>query len=72
MLVRPLLKNALHLEGSFIAGPWNYRVIMLSSTMTAYSFIQVVVGTILGEQQFFLRNFKRVWGLIIPALRDKE
>jgi len=49
MMVRPVVKNALSLEGNFKDGPWAYRISTLVIMSPLYSVLLVVVGTVFGR-----------------------
>ena len=57
------------IEGSMKEGPWSYRILSLLMVTPIYTLILVTVGTIFGQQAFFLKVARRMWGRFIPSLR---
>ena len=66
---RLVLNGLIGMEGSFISGPWSYRVVYVLLVPPFYSVTLVAVGTLLGQHAFFKRRVIRMWGRIIPPLR---
>ncbi|CAG8535321.1 6993_t:CDS:2 [Ambispora gerdemannii] len=65
--VRPIVTNLLGIEGSFLEGPWSYRLTYLSITLPLYSLILLIIGTIAGRHAFFKNVVVRMWGRLIPT-----
>ena len=67
LVSRLVLNSLLGLDGSFIGGPWAYRIAYLALMPPAYSVMLVAVGTLLGKREFFQRRVVRLWGWLLPA-----
>ena len=67
LVSRLVLSGLLGLDGSFIAGPWSYRIAYLALIPPAYSVMLVAVGTLLGKRDFFQRRVMRLWGWLLPS-----
>ncbi|CAB4489211.1 uncharacterized protein OCT59_023289 [Rhizophagus irregularis] len=65
-IVRPIVTNVFGVEGSFLEGPWSYRLTYLSITLPLYSIILLGVGTIFRRHNYFKRIVFRMWGRFIP------
>ncbi|KAJ3183879.1 hypothetical protein HDU87_005995 [Geranomyces variabilis] len=70
-IVKPLLSNLFGIEGTFMEGPWLYRLAYLSTTLPLYSMILITVGTIFGRGAYFRAVAKRMWGRFLPASMKK-
>lgn len=67
LVSRLVLNGLLGLEGSFVSGPWSYRLIYLALIPPVYSATLFAVGTLLGKRAFFQRRVVRLWGWALPA-----
>lgn len=56
--------------GSLIHGPWDYRIASFIFVTPVYTVILLCVATLFGQQAYFITVAKRMWGRLIPALRD--
>ncbi|GES94510.1 4-hydroxyphenylpyruvate dioxygenase-like protein [Rhizophagus clarus] len=66
-IVRPIVTNVFGVEGSFLEGPWSYRLTYLSITLPLYSIILLGVGTIFRRYNYFKKIVFRMWGRFIPS-----
>ncbi|KAG0211996.1 hypothetical protein B0O80DRAFT_425798 [Mortierella sp. GBAus27b] len=66
MVVKPLLKDVLKLEGSMREGPWSFRIIYLTTTLPLYSCILLTVATVAGRRPYFKVVVLRMWGRLLP------
>jgi len=64
--VRPLLGSVFGLEGSFLEGPWSYRLAYVLLITPTYTAMLLAVGTLFGRRAFFLQSIKRIWGRLLP------
>lgn len=67
LLSKLLLNRAFGLDGSLISGPWSFRVAYVLLIPPSYSVMLVIVGTLLGKREFFLRRVLRMWGFLLPV-----
>ncbi|KND02933.1 uncharacterized protein SPPG_02013 [Spizellomyces punctatus DAOM BR117] len=65
-VVRPLVSQLFGVEGTFIDGPWAYRLLYLSTTLPLYSLILIAVGTAFGRGAYFRAVAYRMWGRFLP------
>ena len=54
-LVRPATEKCLGIQGTLRDGPWSYRLACLGIFTPCYACILVAVGTLVGQQAYFLR-----------------
>ncbi|RIA94366.1 hypothetical protein C1645_566860 [Glomus cerebriforme] len=71
-IVRPIVTNVFGIEGSFLEGPWSYRLSYLSITLPLYSIVLLCVGTIFRRYNYFKRIVSRMWGRFIPNTLIKK
>jgi hypothetical protein len=64
-IVRPTL-SLFGVTGSFIDGPWTYRVSYLAISLPLYSAILITVGTLFGRGEFFRGVSKKMYSRFIP------
>jgi hypothetical protein len=64
--VKPLVHSIIGIDGTFMDGPWSYRLVCLGVLMPAYSLMLVTFGTIAGRHHYFKRQALRMWGRLLP------
>eukprot|EP00049_Salpingoeca_infusionum_P025970 m.22930 g.22930 ORF g.22930 m.22930 type:complete len:221 (-) comp8434_c0_seq1:151-813(-) len=67
--VRPLLKNVFDIEGTMKDGPWSYRIFSFLFVTPVYIMILISVGTVFGQQHFFLQVARRMLSRFIPGVK---
>ncbi|MEE8518541.1 MAG: DUF6787 family protein [Dehalococcoidia bacterium] len=67
LLSKVLLNEAFGLDGSLVAGPWSFRVAYVLLIPPSYSVMLVIVGSLLGKREFFLKRVLRMWGFLPPV-----
>lgn len=65
-LVRPLLKDVVGLEGSFIEGPWSYRLSSVLLVSPVYAVMLLTFGTLSGRHRFFSQMSFKILGRFFP------
>ncbi|KAI8821693.1 uncharacterized protein EV422DRAFT_526596 [Fimicolochytrium jonesii] len=71
-VVKPFLERVLGIEGTFIEGPWSYRIAYLLTTLPLYSAILLTVGRIFGRGPYFRAVALRMWGRFLPRRLLKQ
>lgn len=72
LFVRPVLKNVLGLEGSFMDSPVSYTLATILITSPMYSVVVFSIGTLAGRHIFFANMAKKVIGRFLPrSTREK-
>ncbi|EFA85545.1 4-hydroxyphenylpyruvate dioxygenase-like protein [Heterostelium album PN500] len=59
-VVRYLLKNLWHVEGTVFGGPWQFTAAYFITMFTCYPFVLLFWGTLFGRHQFFKKFFLRM------------
>ncbi|KAI9106021.1 hypothetical protein DFS34DRAFT_644827 [Phlyctochytrium arcticum] len=71
-IVKPLLANVFGVEGTFMDGPWLFRILYLCTTLPLYSTILILVGTLFGRGPYFKMVALRMWSRFLPqTLRQR-
>lgn len=60
------------LQSPYVAHTPHLAPLATAQVTPIYSVILVTVGTVFGQQAFFLKMAQRMWGRFIPALRTKK
>ncbi len=63
-----LLRRLLGLEGSFLDGPWSYRIVYLLLIPPCYSALLATIGSLLGKGAYFRARVVRMWRRLLPRL----
>nr|CAG8611745.1 7034_t:CDS:2 [Entrophospora candida]CAG8618589.1 14947_t:CDS:2 [Entrophospora candida] len=66
-VVRPIVNDIFGIDGSFIEGPWSFRLAYLFTTLPLYSVILLCLGTIFRQNAYFKKIVFRMYGRFIPA-----
>eukprot|EP00055_Hartaetosiga_balthica_P011616 m.53454 g.53454 ORF g.53454 m.53454 type:complete len:246 (-) comp7667_c0_seq1:146-883(-) len=69
--VRPLMKTYLGIDGSWAEGPPSFYIASFAFVTPIYTVILLTLGTISGQQQYFLKIASRMWSRILPFLFKK-
>ncbi|TPX62975.1 hypothetical protein PhCBS80983_g00116 [Powellomyces hirtus] len=68
-VVKPLLSKLFGIEGTFLEGPWAYRLAYLATTLPLYSMVLIAVGTVFGRGPYFRAVAARMWGRFLPKTK---
>lgn len=63
---RLLFSVLLGIEGSLWAGPWSYRAMYLAVIPPFYYAVLILVGSVFGKREYFVRRVGRMWSRLIP------
>eukprot|EP00754_Rhynchopus_humris_P049621 Rhum_TRINITY_DN8499_c0_g1::Rhum_TRINITY_DN8499_c0_g1_i1::g.27692::m.27692 len=63
--IRPCLTK-IGIEGSFVEGPWSYRVASVFMVSPCYTLIVLTVGTLAGRHPMFAKVAARMWKRFMP------
>ena len=64
---RLLFNVILGMEGSLWSGPWSYRVMYLVVIPPFYYATLILVGSVFGKREYFVRRIRRVWSRLTPG-----
>ena len=72
--VRPAVKDILGLQGTFVDGPWSYRIASIFVMSPIYASLLVAVGTVFGRHFYFRHFAVKIFSRfgIPPELMDKN
>ncbi len=68
-LSRLILNGALHMDGSFVSGPWAFRGAYILVMPPIYSLMLIAIGTVFGKYHYFRQRVLKMWGRILPISR---
>jgi hypothetical protein len=66
MMVRPVLKNTIGLDGTFQDGPWSYRIGSIVLVSPIYAVMLIGLGTAAGRHTFFAGMGTKILGRFLP------
>eukprot|EP00056_Hartaetosiga_gracilis_P018803 m.11944 g.11944 ORF g.11944 m.11944 type:complete len:217 (-) comp7089_c0_seq1:36-686(-) len=66
--VRPLMESWLGITGSWTEGPASFYIASFAFVTPIYTVILLTVGTLFGQQPYFLQIASRMWSRILPFL----
>lgn len=64
---RVLLNMILGMDGSIWSGPWSYRIVYLAVIPPFYYAMLILVGSVFGKREFFMRRTVKVWSRLVPS-----
>ena len=67
-LVRPSLKHTIGLDGTWLDGPWSYRIGSLLLVSPIYAGVLIALGTACGRHSYFARMGTRILGRFMPKV----
>ena len=66
-LVRPFLKNTMHIEGTMMEGPNSYRFLSIFMVTPIYACVLLTVGTLSGRHSYFANMTRKILGRFVPS-----
>ena len=63
---RLLFNVILGMDGSLWSGPWSYRIMYLAVIPPFYSAMLVLVGSVFGKREYFMRRVVKMWARLLP------
>lgn len=67
VIIRPVLKKVLGLEGSLMEGPNSYRIASILCVSPFYGLFLFLIGTAAGRHNFFARSSFKIIGRFVPS-----
>eukprot|EP01147_Barroeca_monosierra_P009974 gene9973-2149_t len=64
----PLLDTFFGIKGSWLEGPWSFRIASAVFVTPIYTAILLLVGTIFGQQYYFKHVALKLWSRLLPGV----
>eukprot|EP00043_Microstomoeca_roanoka_P029411 m.21784 g.21784 ORF g.21784 m.21784 type:complete len:222 (-) comp9182_c0_seq1:200-865(-) len=66
--VTPLLDTFFGIKGSWLEGPWSFRLASFVFVTPIYTVILLMVGTIFGQHYYFRHVALKLWSRLLPGI----